>query len=146
MTRTPPASERHASASTRKRLDPSGLPSFLNLFAIRFPIGAIASIGHRLSGVCLLLGLLFVPSVLAMSLHSEGDYDALLATWHSPWAAPLEFLILWAFSFHVLAGVRHLLMDVGVGSELGTARASARVVLVLGFLAAVSLLVTRRWL
>jgi succinate dehydrogenase / fumarate reductase cytochrome b subunit len=50
--------------------------------------------------------------MLAMSLHSEDDYNVVLATWHSPWAAPFEFLILWAFSFHVLAGVRHLLMDV----------------------------------
>lgn len=141
MTRTPPASD-----TVRNRLDPSKLPRFLNLFAIRFPIGAIASIGHRLSGVCLLLVLLFVPGMFAESLHSEAGYNAVLAMWHSPWAAPLEFLILWAFSLHVSAGLRHLLMDVGVGSELGTARASARVVLVLSFLAALSVLIVRRWL
>ena len=39
-------------------------------------------------------------------------------------------VLLWALVHHVLAGVRHLLMDVGVGSELARARASARLVLV----------------
>ena len=31
----------------------------------------------------------------------------------------------WALSFHLLAGVRHLLMDIGVGSHLADARRSA---------------------
>ena len=31
---------------------------------------------------------------------------------------------------HVLAGIRHLLMDVGIGGELERARASARLVLI----------------
>ena len=39
-------------------------------------------------------------------------------------------VLLWALVHHVLAGVRHLLMDVGVGSELVRARASARMVLI----------------
>jgi len=39
-------------------------------------------------------------------------------------------VLLWALVYHVLAGVRHLLMDVGVGSELVRARTSARLVLV----------------
>jgi len=127
------------------RRNPAGLPRFLNLFAIRFPIGAIASIGHRLSGACLVLAMLWLPDTLARSLRSQGDYDALLAAWRSPWMAPLEFLILWAFCYHVLAGLRHLLMDVGVGARLPAARASARLVLGLGFAIALVLLVARRW-
>ncbi|MBO9355101.1 succinate dehydrogenase, cytochrome b556 subunit [Bordetella petrii] len=137
-----PDSARKAPA---QHLDPAGLPRFLNLFAIRFPIGAIASIGHRLSGVCLALAILLIPAALARSLHSEDDYNALLDLWRSPWAAPVEFVLLWAFCYHVLAGVRHLLMDIGLGTQLKTARASARLVLVLGLLVALALLVLRRW-
>ena len=36
---------------------PRAAPKFLNLAQIRFPIGAIASIGHRISGVLLLISL-----------------------------------------------------------------------------------------
>jgi len=126
------------------RRNPAGLPRFLDLSAIRFPVGAIASIGHRLSGACLVLAMPWLPDMLARSLRSQDDYDVLLGTWRSPWMAPLEFLILWAFCYHVLAGLRHLLMDVGVGAGLRAARTSARIVLGLGFAVALVLLVARR--
>lgn len=44
-----------------------GAPKFLNLFHIRFPIGAIASIGHRISGVLLLISL----PLLALALERQ---------------------------------------------------------------------------
>ena len=43
---------------------PPRLPVFLNLAQIRFPIGAIASIAHRVAGVLLLIALPVVALML----------------------------------------------------------------------------------
>ena len=104
---------------------PRDAPKFLNLAQIRFPIGAIVSIGHRVSGVLLLLSLPFLALALERSLRSEADFVA-LGTWvSSPLRALLLVVIVWAATHHVLAGVRHLLMDIGIGSRLKQARTSA---------------------
>lgn len=122
----------------------AGRPRFLNLAAIRFPVGAIASIGHRLSGLLLVAILLLLPSLLAASLRSEREYETLLTGWLSPWAAPVEFLLLWAALHHLLAGTRHLLMDVSIGAGLASARTSARLAIAAAFLIALALVAWRR--
>ncbi|WP_341647010.1 succinate dehydrogenase, cytochrome b556 subunit [Thauera sp. SDU_THAU2] len=109
---------------------------FLDLFRIRFPIGAIASILHRVSGVLLFLALPPLALGLDMSLRGEAQFEALRSLLPAPWRIVLGTILAWAATHHLLAGIRHLLMDVGVGSALGTARASARAVLAIALLAA----------
>ena len=106
-------------------------PKFLNLLQIRFPIGAIASIGHRVSGVLLLIALPLLTDLLDRSLRSEADFVSLRAVFASPWVVLVLSLGAWAITHHILAGIRHLLMDVGIGSRLQQARLSARVVIML---------------
>lgn len=106
------------------------LPVFLNLAQIRFPIGAIASIAHRVAGVLLFIALPAMAFLLDASLRSEAVFASVRALLSSPLWIVTAAVLLWALVHHVLAGVRHLLMDVGVGSELAQARASARLVLV----------------
>lgn len=110
--------------ATPTRIKPA--PRFLTLWEIRFPIGAIASIGHRLSGVALLVALPVLALALERSLHSPAAYEALMANMRSPWMIPAVFVMAWAGVYHVLAGLRHLLMDVGVGWRLPHGRRSAR--------------------
>lgn len=106
------------------------MPKFLNLLAIRFPVGAIASILHRVSGVALLASLPMLADALDRSLRGPAQFEALLqAATHAP-LAPLLLLFAWALTHHVFAGVRHLLMDVGIGVRLATARASAAAAIV----------------
>lgn len=105
------------------------LPMFLNLAQIRFPVGAIASIAHRVSGVLLFITLPVIALLLDASLRSEEVFALLRKLLSSPLCIVAATVPVWALVHHVLAGVRHLLMDVGVGSELARARASARVVL-----------------
>ena len=109
---------------------PPRLPVFLNLAQIRFPIGAIASIAHRVAGVLLFIALPVVALMLDASLRTEAGFAAVRDLLSSPFWVATAAVLLWALVHHVLAGVRHLLMDVGVGSELARARASARLVLV----------------
>lgn len=121
-----------------------GRPRFLKLPSIRFPIGAFVSIGHRLSGVVLLIGLPFLAIALEQSLRSEADFAALAAQWAGPWRSLLLVIVVWAAAHHILAGVRHLLMDLGIGSTLTRARISAWATIVTAALIAVSS--AARWL
>ena len=107
------------------RVRSASAPKFLKLSQIRFPIGAIASIGHRVSGVLLLVSLPLLALALDRSLRSKSEFDALRDLVSEPWRALLLVILVWAAAHHVLAGVRHLLMDIGVGSRLSQARTSA---------------------
>jgi succinate dehydrogenase / fumarate reductase cytochrome b subunit len=100
-------------------------PVYLNLFRIRFPVGAVASIAHRLSGVLLVLSLPFWIYLLDLSLAGPGGYAQALDILHSPWIKSGLLLGAWSLSHHLLSGVRFLLLDTGVGSELRQARRSA---------------------
>lgn len=111
------------------------LPKFLNLAQIRFPVGAIASILHRVSGVVLLVALPVLASALGESLSSSAGFDAVLDAATRSWFTPLLFVGVWALVHHIFAGVRHLLMDIGVGVRLSQARASAFVSIAAGIAA-----------
>ena len=106
------------------------LPVFLKLAQIRFTIGAIASIAHRVSGVLLFIALPVVAVLLDTSLRDEAGFASVRDLISSPLAVVAAGVLVWALVHHVLAGIRHLLMDVGIGGELERARASARLVLI----------------
>ncbi len=95
-------------------------PVFLNLACIRFPVGAVASIGHRISGIVLVLALPFAVLALQYSLQREAVFDGIAGWMRLPAA-----LLAWAAAHHLFAGIRHLLTDVGIGASLPQARASA---------------------
>lgn len=100
-------------------------PVFFNLFRLQYPVGAVASIGHRVSGVVLAV---FTPVLIYLveaSLRSAEDYARIAALLDSAPARGAALVVLWAFAHHFLAGVRHLLMDIDVGSSLFAARRSA---------------------
>lgn len=109
-------------------------PINLNLLTIRFPITAIVSILHRISGFFLFLVIPVFLAVMALTLQSPEAFF----TVHTCFAHPLTKLILLAFLFalfyHLFAGIRHLFMDAGMGEELKPARFSAGLVMVLAIL------------
>ncbi|MGZ5240218.1 MAG: succinate dehydrogenase, cytochrome b556 subunit [Caldimonas sp.] len=122
----------------------TGRPVFLDPRHISMPVGAMASIGHRISGVVLAVGVPVAVYLLAMSLRDERSYATVLGLFrHLAFKAALVVLV-WAFAHHVLAGVRHLLSDFDIGSRLRSARRSAWLVntgsTILALLAAVVLL------
>lgn len=100
-------------------------PVFLNLFRIRFPVGAVTSIGHRVSGICLFLSLPFWIYLLELSLAGAEGYAQALAILHSPWFRGALVVAAWTFFHHLFSGVRFLLLDAGAGRELRVARRSA---------------------
>ena len=100
-------------------------PVFFNLTQIQMPVGAITSIAHRVTGLVLALGLPFFFYVLHLSLDTAQSYERLTRIAGTGLFKVALVAFLWALSHHLLAGVRHLLMDVGIGSHLDQARRSA---------------------
>ena len=102
-----------------------------DLLRYHFPVPAIVSILHRISGVLLFIAIPFLLWALDFSLKSPAHFQALLSCLSSSWG----HLILWGFLaalfFHVIAGVKHLIMDLGIGESLQVARRSAWLIVIL---------------
>ena len=110
-------------------------PVYLNLFAIRQPLPAIVSVLHRASGALLFAaGIPLALWGLDASLRSPEAYATFTQAMSHPLARLLALALLWSTVHHVLAGLRHLLLDLHVGVDLAPARRSSAIVLVLGLL------------
>ena len=105
-------------------------PKFLNLAEIKLPLPGFASILHRISGAGLFLMLPFLIWLLDLSLRSPDSYQTFVAVTGHPLLKLLLIGLLWAFLHHFCMGVRILLIDMHIGVEKMTARASAKAVLV----------------
>jgi succinate dehydrogenase / fumarate reductase cytochrome b subunit len=104
-------------------------PIYLNLLQIRLPIGGWVSIMHRASGAGLSLAVPVLLYVFMLSLRSAEDYADVRA-FLSGWFGFLILLgVVWATLHHLLAGLRHLGFDVGLGESKSQARMTAWVVL-----------------
>ncbi|HEX7437897.1 MAG TPA: succinate dehydrogenase, cytochrome b556 subunit [Caldimonas sp.] len=119
-------------------------PRFLDLTKIRMPVGALTSIGHRLSGIVLAAFVAPAVYLLALSLRDERSYAEVTGLLGHPVFRAAMAIVAWALAHHLLAGIRHLLSDFDVGSPLRSARRSAWLVnvgaIVVALLAAALLL------
>lgn len=100
-------------------------PVFLDLARIRLPITALISIAHRIAGIVLFLSIPFAIYLLDLSLGSQLGYNRvqdLLGHTSIKW---LVIFIFWALAHHVYAGLRVLLIDLGIGVERDEARRTA---------------------
>ena len=100
-------------------------PLWYNLNLLNLPVPAVVSILHRISGALLFVLTFALLYVLDASLASAERYDTVRAVLANPLAKLVTLAMLWAFLHHLLAGMRYLLLDVGVGLELQNARASS---------------------
>lgn len=98
---------------------------FFNLWQIQLPVEALTSITHRISGVLLALGIPFGVYCLQLSLRDAQSYAQLTSLFDYYTVKGISLILMWALAHHILAGVRHLLSDVDIGSHLPAARRSA---------------------
>ncbi len=103
-------------------------PVNLNLLRFRFPVVAVLSILHRFSGVILLFTGLLTCWLLSISVQSETGFARAVALIGSPPMRWLGIVLVWAFTHHLLAGIRYLLIDLDFGVERRQARISAWIV------------------
>ena len=120
-------------------------PEFRNINALqdlptyRLPPAGWVSILHRISGLLMFLLLPFIIWMFDKSLSSELSFETFKAAFNvgigfvPGWLIKLVTLaIMWAYLHHLIAGLRHLFMDVShsaVTKEFG--KSSAITVLVL---------------
>lgn len=101
-------------------------PFFLDLLAIRLPIGGVVSIMHRASGAFLSLAIPCLLYTLMLSLRSAEDFAAVRAFFAGGLGWLIGLATLWALLHHLFAGLRHLGFDIGWGEEKMRARLTAK--------------------
>jgi len=100
-------------------------PKFLNLLKIKLPPGGITSIAHRISGVLMFLCIPLLTWLFGLSLESEQGFLEVRDFLRSVPVILASLILVWSLSHHLLAGLRHLLLDIDIGVQKAQARASA---------------------
>lgn len=108
-----------------------------NLLTIRYPFTAIISILHRLSGIFVFLLIPFLLWMLDVATGSSLGFDHIRTVLTNPVAKLILWLILVSLWYHLLAGIRHLLMDIGIGESLKSARFSGGITIIITIIAAI---------
>ena len=104
-------------------------PVYLDLVRIRLPLPGFVSILHRISGLLLFVLAFWLLALLDKSLVSPEGYAQIRETLGHPLAKLVLFGVGWAFLHHFCAGIRYLLIDMHIGVDLASARATSWVVL-----------------
>ena len=110
-----------------------------SLMKYRFPVNALASILHRLSGVVLFLLIPFILWTLHLSLSSQANFLMVKDYFGSQTMMFLSWVVLSALYYHVIAGVKHLLMDMGYFEEKISGRIASVIVMILGVLGVIGI-------
>ena len=109
-------------------------PKNLNLFSMRLPLPALVSILHRMSGALLFLLMPFLTWAFCSSLSSELNFAKTIFILNSWPAKVIQIFFIWALLHHLMAGLRHLLLDLQIGNDLILARFSSKTVLFVSFI------------
>lgn len=107
------------------------------------PLPAITSILHRLSGAFIFAGVAALLWLLSESLSSPEGFVRV-----EQWLDQLPVkLLVWAvlagLLYHLIAGIKHLVMDMGIGETLDGGLLGARLVIVIS---AVAIVLAGVWL
>lgn len=96
-----------------------------HLQVYRLPMAAITSILTRITGHALVAGVLLLVWWLVAAVTSDGAFacaDWVVRSW-------IGFIVLtgamWSLWYHLLAGLRHMFYDAGIGLEIETAQKSS---------------------
>jgi succinate dehydrogenase / fumarate reductase cytochrome b subunit len=101
-------------------------PVYLNPFTFAFPITAVISFLHRVSGAILFFLIPIILSTMASVLYYPFDISSgcKITIW----------ILLSAIVYHLLAGIRHLIMDCGYIENRNPARFTSYIVIVASIL------------
>lgn len=102
-------------------------PVNLDLQTIRFPLTAIASILHRVSGVITFVSIAILLWLLNLSLSSPEGFTSAVSITDSFFVKFILWGVLTALFYHIVLGIRHLLMDLGYFEEMDTGIASTKI-------------------
>ncbi len=113
-------------------------PVSIGVTSYKFPITAITSITHRITGVILFFAVPMLLWALGEASSSSQGFNNVVDIIKSPLGKIVTWGIVSSVAFHVIAGVRHLIMDMGYGEEFESARVGATLVIVLSAIAIIA--------
>jgi succinate dehydrogenase / fumarate reductase, cytochrome b subunit len=126
---------------TKKRPEFRNINAFKDLTTYRLPPAGWVSILHRASGGLMFILLPLIVWLFDTSVSSELSFDRFSSAftagigWVPGWFFKLLVLaLIWAYLHHLIAGVRHLYMDVkhAVSKEFGKSSAIVTLALSIG--------------
>ncbi|PCI60871.1 MAG: succinate dehydrogenase, cytochrome b556 subunit [Gammaproteobacteria bacterium] len=106
-------------------------PVNLDLTTIKMHAAANASILHRVSGVIMVFALGILLWTLSISLSSAEGFAQVKSLLDGVFFKIIMLGIISALSYHLLGGVRHILMDLGHFEELDSGNATAKFIMAL---------------
>jgi succinate dehydrogenase / fumarate reductase cytochrome b subunit len=116
-------------------------PVYINLFKIQLPLSALLSISHRVSGIMIFFMVLPVFAyILNILLDSPASFISYIDAYNS--SIFLRTFVLFnvlIVEYHVIAGIRHMLMDFHIVSETLSASSNSALTALVTF-AAIALL------
>ena len=92
---------------------------------MKFPLAAIVSVLHRLAGLYLFLLIPCMLLALQYSLTSPQGFATVQYVFQNAVVKVVIWFLLSALAHHFFAGIRHLLMDTGIGESLRVATFTA---------------------
>lgn len=108
-------------------------------------MNAIVSILHRISGVILFLLIPFMVWLLDHSLANENSFLSLMGLFDGFCVRLLIWVLLSALIYHLMAGIKHLLMDMGWMESIKGSYWSSLVVFSISFVIILALGVRILW-
>jgi succinate dehydrogenase / fumarate reductase cytochrome b subunit len=93
-------------------------PKNLDITTFKYPLPAITSLLHRISGAFIFIGVAFMLYLLELSLQSESGFASVQELLSNVFIKLLAWAVLSGLLYHLIAGVKHLLMDLGYGETL----------------------------
>jgi succinate dehydrogenase / fumarate reductase, cytochrome b subunit len=118
-------------------------PVDIPLTTFAFPLAAIASITHRITGIILFVGLAFLLYLLDESLASPQGLDNARGLLAMPLPKLLLIAIVATLIYHFVAGVKHLLLDFDIGDTIEGGKLGAQITIVLS---AILIVIAGVWL
>jgi succinate dehydrogenase / fumarate reductase cytochrome b subunit len=129
----------------KKRPEFRNINAFTDLPSYRLPVAGIVSILHRVSGLIMFLLLPLIVWLFDTSVSSEISFARFSAAFNvglgfvpAVLVKVVVLALIWSYLHHMIAGVRHIYMDVchAVTKEFGKSSAIVTLALSLGLTAA----------
>lgn len=89
-----------------------------HLQVYRWQIQMVTSILHRFTGIVLSAGALLIGAAVVALLYGPGPWEWVRSAAASWPGLVFLFAWVWAFVYHLLNGIRHLVQDLGLGCSI----------------------------
>ena len=95
-----------------------------------WPFTALVSITNRVLGIVLFAGVAFALYVLDLALGSEQGFTEAAALLRGTSVKLIALFLIFSLSYHLVAGIKHLLLDFHIGDTFEAAQIGSAIVVV----------------